>query len=460
LGHVITYSKYSWQQKMGQLISKPIENVWNRGVFVTNPETLAQLEESKDPLLVQFALQLRKYLTRTLSLDLFDVPTRVILDSALATEILNRSIVTPWIGPGIFKYRLFRDFAPHYVSTLTGDDWVSWRRFHENLFHFTGHCMGPPRECALYVIQEHIFHHFTNVCIPQSASDFASLKALASHIVFGVDESDLLITVLKHVQSPSYIKGESAIPGDILERYWALLHIIGQDPLPMTLAHSGKTMLQYMTDKHQEFTRGHPDDKQDLAHQFTVWFVMLNNIFTVILPISLAIFCLDKASQVHVFAEILDDQFDISSEETHLNAFVLETLRLYGPVFVLERQINEAITLDNVQFMSGEQLILPLSLYLRDPECYPQPNAFNPSRWFGNVSGAKRLCQHVFTTGTQTCPAQHTALFTLRYALYMLLSRYDYALTSDLSISLQNMPAIINPFHLSFAVCKKIIMEQ
>ena len=258
--------------------------------------------------------------------------------------------------------------------------------------------------------------------------------------MFGVDESDLLLDVIRYSQSLPSLFGANVLPEDMETEYWGFLDRIATNPEPNCLAYRAKIIAD-----------SYGLDPQGLANQFPVWFLMFNNMLGMILPIVLAILSVDDDSRIRVEEELPD--LDPKSEDTYLNAVILETLRLYNPVFGLERIVTEPVILQGIRFDPGIQLLLPMSTYLRDPRCYPRPNSFEPQRWMGN-SGSP-LCQDIFSTGIQTCPAKHVALFTLRYVLYLILSQYRYRLTTEYPIlDLTSMPQIINPFQISFHVMK------
>ena len=63
-------------------------------------------------------------------------------------------------------------------------------------------------------------------------------------------------------------------------------------------------------------------------------------------------------------------------------ALFREALRLYPPVFVTARTLGEELTVHGVPLPVGKQLLVGLGDIARDERVFPDPERFNPRRWF------------------------------------------------------------------------------
>jgi cytochrome P450 len=90
---------------------------------------------------------------------------------------------------------------------------------------------------------------------------------------------------------------------------------------------------------------------------------------------------------------------------------VLETLRLYPPVWVFGREALRDVQLDGVLIESGKELVICPWLLHRNPEFFPEPDSFTPSRWRDDARG--RLPRGVylpFSIGARSCLGEHFAM--------------------------------------------------
>jgi cytochrome P450 len=61
--------------------------------------------------------------------------------------------------------------------------------------------------------------------------------------------------------------------------------------------------------------------------------------------------------------------------------FVKETLRLRPPVHAVARRLRTPLEVAGVTLPAGTGVLLPTVLLHRDPDAFPQPDAFRPERW-------------------------------------------------------------------------------
>ena len=453
---------------LADAIVSALLNSLRRGLFVADASVWAELATQRDPLLSRFVLRLSRdgyKLVRSPFLD--NTVVHIVTDTRLASEIFEHSFSPLGFGAGLLKWSMFRTFAPEYVSASNGWLWLKRRKFHEAMFGWTpdgGGCPVPDAlrwmpsapsasfftDGAFGVIRRcfsrYIAQHRAN--LPRCSADFAQMRRLASLTVFGVDRADLLVQVLRRCQSVRALIGYETVPLGLQREYWQFVDNAVRRPLPDTLVEAAEGP-----------AFAHNVGQDEVANQVVVWFFQLCNVWCVLLPIALAILAIDTRTRALLDAEWrLDSAFSVSSEDSLLNAVVLEVMRLYTPVFFLERRVTRPVTLSGFTFQPGQQLFLPLSAYLRDPRCFPRPNRFEPQRWLddpdsrSSSSSRTRCCPTVFGLGAQACPARRVALYTMRYAVHALLTRHNYRLKTVPfpKFDLNDMPALLNFQHISF----------
>ena len=59
-----------------------------------------------------------------------------------------------------------------------------------------------------------------------------------------------------------------------------------------------------------------------------------------------------------------------------------EALRLYPPVFITARTLGEEHIINGVRLPAGQRLLIALGDIARDERIFPDPERFNPRRWF------------------------------------------------------------------------------
>lgn len=90
---------------------------------------------------------------------------------------------------------------------------------------------------------------------------------------------------------------------------------------------------------------------------------------------------------------------------------MLETLRLYPPIWVFGREALRDVPLDGATIKAGQELVICPWLLHRNPEIFPEPDSFNPTRWSGNARGALPRGSYLpFSIGPRSCLGEHFAM--------------------------------------------------
>ncbi|MCK6525223.1 cytochrome P450, partial [Myxococcota bacterium] len=91
-------------------------------------------------------------------------------------------------------------------------------------------------------------------------------------------------------------------------------------------------------------------------------------------------------------------------------AIFREALRLRTPLPVMSRETALPVEISGHTLPVGTPLRLPLWLWNRDPERYPDPERFNPDRWLGRDRKPDAVEMSPFGGGAHFCLGYHLAI--------------------------------------------------
>lgn len=104
----------------------------------------------------------------------------------------------------------------------------------------------------------------------------------------------------------------------------------------------------------------------------------------------------------------------------------LETLRLYPPIWFLERQALEDDTVDGIAMPAGSIAVICPYVLQRDPSLWPEPDTFVPTRFLSGVpSGSDRFRWLPYGLGPRTCAGAALATIEAKLFLARLFQRFD-----------------------------------
>jgi len=114
-------------------------------------------------------------------------------------------------------------------------------------------------------------------------------------------------------------------------------------------------------------------------------------------------------------------------------AVVAETLRLFPPAWILEREAEEDLELSGWTVPAGSTVLASQFVLHRDPRFWPAPDAFRPERWLdadGRFSednpGVPRGAWFPFGAGTRICIGESFAWTEAVLALAVLARRREF----------------------------------
>lgn len=119
---------------------------------------------------------------------------------------------------------------------------------------------------------------------------------------------------------------------------------------------------------------------------------------------------------------------------------ILETLRKWSPVSNLYRKAKNdyPISGTNVVIKKGMDIQVPVYAIHHDPEYYPNPEKFDPSR-FSNEEKCKRNPMQwlPFGDGPRNCIGLRFAQMQMRIALATLLNNFEFSFSSRTVLPLE-----------------------
>jgi cytochrome P450 len=111
-------------------------------------------------------------------------------------------------------------------------------------------------------------------------------------------------------------------------------------------------------------------------------------------------------------------------------AVVEETLRLYSPAFMTGRLANRPHEICGTRISEGSIVLIPYWLLHRNPRWWPNPGAFDPSR-FLSATEPDRFTYLPFGVGRHVCIGAQLALSEATLAMARLLQKFAIVMTSD-----------------------------
>ncbi|MBV9126495.1 MAG: cytochrome P450 [Verrucomicrobia bacterium] len=123
-------------------------------------------------------------------------------------------------------------------------------------------------------------------------------------------------------------------------------------------------------------------------------------------------------------------KFDDLARLPFLNAVLNESLRLYPPIWIIERRAIDDDTIGGYRIPAGSSVVVcPFTLH-RHPASWQQPEAFQPER-FLNRQVNERNAYLPFGSGPHTCVGVHFALLEARLIVAMICQGFTLHLAGD-----------------------------
>ncbi|MDX2053210.1 MAG: cytochrome P450 [Polyangiaceae bacterium] len=127
-----------------------------------------------------------------------------------------------------------------------------------------------------------------------------------------------------------------------------------------------------------------------------------------------------------------------------LDRSLKETLRLYPAVHMIARMAVRDVMLGRHLVRKGDELLVPLWVFHRDPKVFPDPEAFCPERW--GVSGglnSRARAYLPFSTGPRVCTGQSLAQEELKVVVAAVLRKFQLEAVEPRKIEVQPQLTIV-----------------
>ncbi|XP_064556307.1 probable cytochrome P450 4s3 [Drosophila montana] len=144
--------------------------------------------------------------------------------------------------------------------------------------------------------------------------------------------------------------------------------------------------------------------------------------------IAFAISLLSKHADVQqrVYEEALELEGREKESMPYLEAVIKETLRLYPSVPFFSRNVHEDLQVGQVTVPKGASISCLVYMLHRDPDSFPQPERFDPDRFYLNEQQLHPFAFAAFSAGPRNCIGQKFAMLELKCSLAMLLRHYQF----------------------------------
>ncbi|MFN8113855.1 MAG: cytochrome P450 [Solirubrobacterales bacterium] len=120
--------------------------------------------------------------------------------------------------------------------------------------------------------------------------------------------------------------------------------------------------------------------------------------------------------------ERLLEELETGGDGTYLDAVVKETLRQRPILPITARRLTAETEVGGFEFPRGWTLMPCIYLIHRDPDVFPEPDAFRPERFLEDPKPSSRVWIP-FGAGARHCVGSHLAQMTIRSVIAVVLSR-------------------------------------
>jgi sterol 14alpha-demethylase len=130
-----------------------------------------------------------------------------------------------------------------------------------------------------------------------------------------------------------------------------------------------------------------------------------------------------------LYADGRDVSYQALREIPELECALKEALRLHPPLIILMRKVVEDFHYDGYTVRAGKTIAVSPAVSNRMPECFPDPERFDPSRYKAGRAEDERVFAWIpFGAGRHRCVGAAFAMMQLKAIFSVLLRRYDFSL--------------------------------
>ena len=119
------------------------------------------------------------------------------------------------------------------------------------------------------------------------------------------------------------------------------------------------------------------------------------------------------------------DDIEKINQCDYLDCCIKESLRLYPPVPLIARHLEEDVQLDGHLLLKGSDIVLNIYCIHRDPTVYPNPSEYNPERFdSSNISNIPKGAYLPFGILPRNCIGYRFALIEMKNFLIHILRKF------------------------------------
>ncbi|RDD37243.1 Cytochrome P450 3A24 [Trichoplax sp. H2] len=130
--------------------------------------------------------------------------------------------------------------------------------------------------------------------------------------------------------------------------------------------------------------------------------------------------------------------YDALFDLQYLEMVIAETLRMYPPVFFVNRDVKETMVIDGVRIGRGVMLGIPIYAIHHNPKLWPNPDQFMPERFSSKEKSKRHPYSYLpFGSGPRNCLGIRLAMLEVKIALVSILQNFELIISKDTVIPIQ-----------------------
>ncbi|XP_062865749.1 cytochrome P450 3A30-like [Trichomycterus rosablanca] len=163
----------------------------------------------------------------------------------------------------------------------------------------------------------------------------------------------------------------------------------------------------------------------------------------------------------HTFPNQAQVEYDPLMNMDYLDATVNESLRLFPVAVRLERVCKKTVEINGIKIPKDTVVMVPIYALHRDPEYWPEPEAFDPERFTkGNKENIDPYVYMPFGAGPRNCIGMRFALLAMKLAIVEILQKFDVVLSEEAKVPLElnnsGLLAPVHPIKINFRPRKRV----
>ncbi len=357
-------------------------------------------------------------------------------------EILDNS--PDIFGAGADKSKFLKTFMEKNVGISHDSDWYNRRKHNEAVLDTN----KIPRYANEY--KNFIKKEFEG-CLPKNFKEFNHIgERIVSKVVFNDPDGypEEIYKIFAEANKITAIFSDNfKISDKTMNKYLEYLNKNIDNPKPKSLVKLANEKINYCPVKDTHC-------REEIINQIPHWLFPTLGAFNQVIPRTL-LFLSKHPKKLKILEKEILKMKNESVEEIYnlrfLRYCILESLRLNPLSFGVLRTLRKDFTFhDNTKYKKGKDFLIFFSVFLRDPEVFPEPNKFIPERWEQNTNLENSYNTMMFSHGPQMCPGKEKAISLMMFYIVYYLKKLEFNITSPNKIDNNNITQMVNPCSIKF----------